>query len=94
MKRGEPVPRLGGGKAGRLGLGERKSSVAFSAVAPPMFLTWEDFLRYFSNWICRAVGQISAALTGEECEKERQTYLTSVLWQEKQGPLGTGSMHN
>lgn len=46
------------------------------------------------SWTLRAEGQTSVALTGEECEKERQTYLIGVLWQEKQGPLGPGGMHN
>lgn len=71
-----------------MGVGERKRCVAFSAVALLIFLTWQDFLRCFSNWTFRAEGQTSVALTGEEWEQERQIYLVSVLWQEKQGPLG------
>lgn len=82
----EPVPRLCRGWW-------EEECVAFSVEASDS-PDRAGLSRGLYSWTLRAEGQTSVALTGEECEKERQTYLIGVLWQEKQGPLGPGGMHN
>lgn len=70
------------GRIRRLGAGERKRSVAFSVMALLIFLTWQGFLGYFSNWAFRAEGQTSVALTGEECDGETELFNQYALVRE------------